>query len=172
MIFPCPRSRLNIWYRETGSAVPSRVSLLIPHTQDESGAYSWASSRFPLRRPFICLYRHTPSGQSRVFWVTQLRTDSVHCGESGGTGSVVLSVVPVMGAAFAGHHGPINVRLSFPTPTTNCWYGSIGGVNKGDYNSSLCSWCPVSTVSIDPVGWCALITRGMIYRRRFSEQSR
>ena len=28
-IFPCPRSRLRIWSCETGSAVPSRVSLLI-----------------------------------------------------------------------------------------------------------------------------------------------
>ena len=28
-IFPCPRSRLKIWSREAGSAVPSRVSLLI-----------------------------------------------------------------------------------------------------------------------------------------------
>ena len=28
-IFPCPRSRLRIWSRETGSAVPSRVSLFI-----------------------------------------------------------------------------------------------------------------------------------------------
>ena len=27
--FPCPRSRLRIWPRETGSAVSSRVSLLI-----------------------------------------------------------------------------------------------------------------------------------------------
>ena len=27
--FPCPRSRLRIWSRETGLAVPSRVSLLI-----------------------------------------------------------------------------------------------------------------------------------------------
>ena len=29
IIFPCPRSRLRIWSRETGSAVSSRVSLLI-----------------------------------------------------------------------------------------------------------------------------------------------
>ena len=29
LIFPCPRSRLRIWSRETGSAVPSRVSLPI-----------------------------------------------------------------------------------------------------------------------------------------------
>ena len=28
-IFPCPRSRLKIWSRETDSAVPSRVSLLL-----------------------------------------------------------------------------------------------------------------------------------------------
>ena len=28
-IFPCPRSRLRVWSRETGSAVPSRVSQLI-----------------------------------------------------------------------------------------------------------------------------------------------
>ena len=38
-IIPCPRACLRIWSRETGSAVPSRVSLLI--------------SRFPRRRPFM-----------------------------------------------------------------------------------------------------------------------
>ena len=47
----------------------------------------------------------------------RLHTDGVHCRESAGTGSVVLKVVPVMGAAFADHDGPNNVRLSFPTPT-------------------------------------------------------
>ena len=29
LIFPCPRACLRIWSREMGSAVPSRVSLLI-----------------------------------------------------------------------------------------------------------------------------------------------
>ena len=29
IIFPCPRTCLRIWSHETGSAVPSRVSLLI-----------------------------------------------------------------------------------------------------------------------------------------------
>ena len=29
LIFPCPRSRLRIWSRETGSAVPSCVGVLI-----------------------------------------------------------------------------------------------------------------------------------------------
>ena len=63
------------------------------HTQTESGAYSRDSSRFPRRRPFIYLNRHTPLGQSRVYRVTQLRTNSVHRRESASTGPVVLKVV-------------------------------------------------------------------------------
>ena len=58
----------------------------------------------------------TPPGQSRIYLVTQLRTDGVHCRESAGTGPVNLKVVPVTGAVLAGHHGPINVRISFPQP--------------------------------------------------------
>ena len=50
--FPCPRSRLKIWSREMGSAVPFRVSLFIIHTQAESGACSRDASRFPRRCPF------------------------------------------------------------------------------------------------------------------------
>ena len=50
-IFPCPRSRLRIWSTsETGSTVPSRVSLLILDTQAEYGAYSRDSTRFLRRR--------------------------------------------------------------------------------------------------------------------------
>ena len=115
----CPRTRLRTWSRETGSVVPSRVSLLILHTQAESDAYSRDSSRFPRRCPFMYLNRHTPSGQSRVCRVTHLRTDGVHCRESVGTGPVVLEVVPVTNAYshFAGRHRPFSVRLSFPTPT-------------------------------------------------------
>ena len=45
------------------------------------------------------LNRHTPSGQYRVYRVTQLRTDSVHCRESAGTGHVILKVVPVTDVA-------------------------------------------------------------------------
>ena len=33
------RTRLRIWSRETGSAVPSPVSLLILYTHAKSGAY-------------------------------------------------------------------------------------------------------------------------------------
>ena len=92
---------LRIWSRETGSAVPSRVSLLIFHTQAESGAYSRDSSRFSRWRPFIyTALRHRVSPE--FYRVTQLRTDGVHCRESAGTGPVVLKVVPVTGAAFLG----------------------------------------------------------------------
>ena len=64
------------------------------HTQAESGAYLRDSSRVPRRRPFIYSNRQTPSGQSRVYRVTQLRTDGVHCRESAGTRPVNLKVVP------------------------------------------------------------------------------
>ena len=97
-IFPCPRSRLKIWSRETGSTVLSRVSLLILHAKAESGAYLRNSSRFPRRHP---CNRHAPPGQSRVYRVTQIPTDGVHCRESADTGPVIPKVVPVMGAAFA-----------------------------------------------------------------------
>ena len=50
-----PRTCLRIRSREMGSAVPSRVSLLILHTQAESGAYLRDSSRVPRRRPFISI---------------------------------------------------------------------------------------------------------------------
>ena len=70
-----------------GSPVPRQPAHL--HTQAESGAYllrDWV----PRRRPFI----HLTSGQSRVYRVTQLRTDGVHCRESAGTGPVNLKTVP------------------------------------------------------------------------------
>ena len=80
-----------------GSPVPRQPAHL--HTQAESGAYSRDSSRFPRRRPFVYLNCHTPLGQSRVYRVTQLRTDGVHCQDAAGTRPVVLKVVPVTGAA-------------------------------------------------------------------------
>ena len=69
------------------------------HTQAESGAYLRESSRVPRRRPFMkppYAIGSVPSlsGQSRVYRVTQLRTDGFHCRESAGTGSVNLKVVP------------------------------------------------------------------------------
>ena len=134
LIFPYHRSRLRIWSRETGSAVPSRVSLLILHTQAEfeSGVYSRDSSQFPRRRPFTYyLNRYTPSGQSQVYRVTQLRIDGFHCRESAGTRSVVLKVVPVTGAALAGPTmGQLLLCASlFPHPLL-IWSGHVESIGK------------------------------------------
>ena len=101
---PCHHSRLRIWSRETGSAVPSRVSPLMFHTQTESGA----DARAPLLPPvfrnidydvdldyIITRHRGVPSLRVMI-----LRTDRVHCRESAGTGPVAIKVGPVTGAVF------------------------------------------------------------------------
>ena len=51
----CPRSRLRIWPYETGSAVPSRVSLLISTLLRLNLALIRDSSQVSRRRPFIYL---------------------------------------------------------------------------------------------------------------------
>ena len=79
-LFPCPRSRLRIWSRETCSVVSPRVILLILHTQAESCAYSLLTGFLPLfAAASMYLYRQPPSDQSRVYQVAQLR-----CGYSEG----------------------------------------------------------------------------------------
>ena len=104
--------------REAVSAVPSRVRLLLSILRLNVVLTDTGFLSISAAASIYLLYCHTPVGQSRVYRVTQLRTDGVHCRrESTDTGPVALKVVPVTGAAFAGHHGPINVRLSFPTPT-------------------------------------------------------
>ena len=101
-----------MWSRETGSAVPSCVSLVISILR--LNLVLLLTGRLPIPAvASIYIYR-TPSLQPRVDRVLQLCTDVVHCRESTGTESVVPKVVSVTGAAFAGHHGHINVRLSFP----------------------------------------------------------
>ena len=75
-----------------GSPVPRKPSHF--HTQAEPGAYIRDSSRVPRKRPCTNLSRHTPSSQSRVYRVTQLRAHGVHRRESASSGPVNLKVVP------------------------------------------------------------------------------
>ena len=86
------------------------------HTHRKKGPREWDFSQFSRRRPFICLDRHTPSGQSRVYRVMQLRTDGVYCRESAGTGLVNLKVVPNRccrgSSPWANQYAPL-----FPIPT-------------------------------------------------------
>ena len=91
---PCPRSRLIIWSRKTGSAVPPRISLLISILRLNLVLTYGIPPEFRGGVHLFILNRHTPSGQSRVYRVTQLRTDGVHCRESTGAGPVDLKVVP------------------------------------------------------------------------------
>ena len=118
----------EIWSRETGSAAPSRVSLLISILRLNLVLTYGIPPEF---RGGVHLWnRHTPSGQSRVYRVTQLRTDGVSCRDSAGTGPVDLKVVPNGCYALADHHGPINIRLSFSHPQL-VWSGyaeSTGGI--------------------------------------------
>ena len=75
-----------------GNPVPRQPAHL--HTQAESGAYLRDPPEF--RDDGVQLFilnRHTTSGQSRVYRVTQLGIDGVHCRESAGTGPVNLKVV-------------------------------------------------------------------------------
>ena len=73
------RSCLRIWSRETGSAVPSRVSLLISILRLNLVLTYWIPPEF-LGGVHVFIYnRHAPSCQTRVYRVTQLRTDGVHC---------------------------------------------------------------------------------------------
>ena len=91
--FTCPRSRLRIWSRETVSAVPSRVSLLISILRLNLVLTYGIPPEFRGGVHLSILNRHTPSGQSRVYRVTQLRTDADYSRESADTGPVSLKVI-------------------------------------------------------------------------------
>ena len=84
--------------------MPPRVSPLILHPQAESSIwcyYSRDSSCFPSRVHIIC--PQPSSDQSRVYWVTQLCADGIHCRESAGKGlEVLIKLVRVTDAAFSG----------------------------------------------------------------------
>ena len=90
LLSPCVPENL-VSRDEFSRPVPRQPAHL--HTQAESGAYLRDSSRVPRRRPFI-RPPYVIGGQSRVYRVTQLRTDGVHCRQSAGTGPVNIKVVP------------------------------------------------------------------------------
>ena len=65
--------------------------------------------------------RHTSSGQSRVYRVTQLRTDGVHRREPAGTGPVNLKVVP--NECCFGRAVTMNHLICASLSHTHYWYG-------------------------------------------------
>ena len=78
------RRRLAPEYMGSNTHIPT-------HTADDSYKYHRTRVRSD---SYTISNRRTPSGQSRVYRVTQLRTDGVHCREPTGTGPVNLKVVP------------------------------------------------------------------------------
>ena len=110
--------------------VPRQLARL--QTRAEYGAYLQDSSRFPWRRPFIFFNRHTSSGQSRVYRVTQLRTDGVCSRETAGKAPVNLKVIP-NGCCFGRSPWTNYYTPPFPTPTIGikctCSYNRCTFVN-------------------------------------------
>ena len=98
------RSCLRIWSSETSSAIPSRVSLLILHTQTNCiwclSTGSFPSFRLPRRHLSTIIIYCQPSSSSSYCRGSVLgssgraiaRTDGVHRRESTGTGPVVIEV--------------------------------------------------------------------------------
>ena len=90
-----------------GSPVPRQPAYL--HTQAKSGAYSRDSSRVPRRHPFIYFkppyaIGSIPSLSGRAIAYRWRSLPRVHR----------QVTMDRMSAALASHHGPINMRLSFP----------------------------------------------------------
>ena len=99
-----------------GSAVPSRVSLLISILRLNLVFTYGIPPEFRGGVHLFIFNGHTSSGQSRVYRVTLLRTNGVHCRESAGTGPVNLKVVP--NECCLGRSPWTNYYASlFPTPT-------------------------------------------------------
>ena len=149
LMVSCPRSGLRIWPCETGSAVLSRVSLLISILRLNLVLTYGIPPAF---RDRVQLYRQPTSGHSRVYRVTQLRTNGVHCRESAGTGPVVLKVVLVTGASFSGITMDIDQSMcgSLPPPpyidiVYVCMYVKVSKLSRAEFGSTeysgqSCSW--------------------------------
>ena len=121
LTFHCPRcSRLRLWFRETGSAAPFRVGMLIVDIQTESRGCSRDYSRFPRRR-----LHNIPS--TSIGSVPTLTGDAIAYrwrslpSVRRYRASIVLKVIQVTGAAFSGFTMDqvfIYASFSFSTPTT------------------------------------------------------
>ena len=113
------RSRLRTRSREMGSAVPSRIYLLILHIQDEPGANPRNSCRIPRRRlhlPSTAIGSvPSSSGHAAIVYrwrsLPRVRRQSASSPQGSSSNGCCL---------FRCHHGPVNVRLSFQHPLLVC----------------------------------------------------
>ena len=92
--FFCPRSLLRIWSRETGWQSHPASPCSSPYYSDCLVLAFRISPDFR-GGVYLFIYNcHTPSGHSRVYRVTHMRTDGIHCRESADTGLENLKAVP------------------------------------------------------------------------------
>ena len=86
------------------------------HTQAESGAYLRDSSRVPRRRPFIYLKPTYAMGSAPSLSGHVIAYPMAFTADSPPEQGQSISRYFRTSAALAGHHGPSNMRLSFPRP--------------------------------------------------------
>ena len=110
---------MNILLSAFGSPVLRQPAHL--HTQAESVLTYGVPPEFRGGVHLFTENHHTPSGQSRVYRVTQLRTDGVHCREPAGTGPVNLKVVP--NECCFGRSVTMNHLICASLSHTHYWYG-------------------------------------------------
>ena len=116
--FPGHTSSLESTWKPARERQLNICFLMSPPTQSTIKRYYYCGNHTPTLQPSrgtqkILTSGH--SGQTRVYRVTQLRTDGVLCRESAGIGSVNLKVVPNE-CCLGRSPWPINMRLSFPHP--------------------------------------------------------
>ena len=99
--FSCSRSRLIIWSRETGSAVPSRVRPPILNSQSDGIPPDFRGG-FHLFIYSTAIRRHRASPEFIGPRNCVPMAFTAESRPSAGTGSVVLKVVRVAGTAFSG----------------------------------------------------------------------
>ena len=138
--FPSPFAPGNLISRDgSDRPVPSRLSLLILHTQAESGAYSRGSSRFPQRSVYLfispCAIRSVPSLSVHAIayrWYPLPRVHRHRASSPQGSSSNGC-------CHFAGHHGLIiNARFSFPPLTTGVkWLWHVESFGGMIYNTAI-----------------------------------
>ena len=136
----------RIWSRETGSAIPSHVSLQPAHSPLSGWIIYHLSPIWSLllltgfpplsETASIYLYCQPPSGQSRVSRIAQLRTDCVHCREHAGAGPVVLKVLMVRltGVTFSGTIDQFLCASFFPYTLSVQYSSTVDMCNAENHN--------------------------------------
>ena len=71
------------------------------------------------------------SGESRIYRVTQLRTNGVHCLEPAGTGPVVFKIVPVTGVAL--RVSRVSRCEAVLHPGKGCTWHLMKGIGSADW---------------------------------------